>query len=376
MTQPLDPIVKMTREAERLKMQNEQLRSMNKKLLRYGGQSFENVIDELKLSYTALYDYKPLVLPKAKVPVRLFPTDHFEYAALMWSDWHVSERVRKTDTNEINEYSSPIAATRLWEVVQKNKKIIRYHQSMYPINKIWIVVLGDMINGTIHPELALTNDLTDPAATVLAARLLEMMIEEIKSLGIPVEVDCVVGNHPRLFPKMPTKRQAHTSYDWVVYESVGNVYRKDEQVTFRVHTGQLAMVEQLGFKYLVEHGIDVKNGSEEAFEDRIRALFDDPTYRQATGLQGASFDQILIGNLHKAKFLERTIVNGALTGQNELGMSWRLKPIRAQQLMFGISPKHVRTWQYAVDVTHVQKPATDNPLGHFAKWYMGRHGRA
>jgi hypothetical protein len=119
----------------------------------------------------------------------------------------------------------------------------------------------------------------------------------------------------------------------------------------------------------------VSSGQEEQFESRIRDLFDDPVYREATNEQGAAFDQILIGNMHKPKFLERTIVNGSYIGQNELGQSWRLKPIKAQQLMWGVSKKHVRTWMYAVDMTHIRNETATNPMSEYAVWFMRRNRR-
>jgi hypothetical protein len=61
---------------------------------------------------------------------------------------------------------------------------------------------------------------------------------------------------------------------------------------------------------MFEHGIDVKSGGEEDFERRLRSLYDDSIYRKAAGMKGTVFDQIVIGNMHKAKYLEMTIVKG------------------------------------------------------------------
>jgi hypothetical protein len=263
----------------------------------------------------------------------------------------------------------------VWDVVQTTKQIVTLHQGLFKVDWFWLMLLGDMINGSIHPELALTNDLTDPAATVLAARLIQMGIEELKTLGLKIEADCIVGNHPRLTLKMPTKRIAHQSLDWVVYEIVKNYFRKDDQVKINVHTGQMGMREVYGHRYIFEHGMDVKSGGEEGFEDRVRALFDDGIYRKATGMKGTAFDMLCIGNMHKPKVLERVMVNGSLTGQNELGMSWRLKPIKAQQFLWGISEKHVRTGHWAIDVTDIRSEKSTNPFSEYAAWFMKKNGR-
>lgn len=349
--------------------------------MRRGGFAVEESIDQFKqilgeAPVPALFELTPAAIAKPKLRLQPPVKDgHIEKAAGVWSDWHVSETVRPEDANGVNAYSSVICSNRVWDVVQTEKQIITLHQALYKIDEFWLMVLGDMINGSIHPELALTNDLLDPAAAILAATLMQMGIEELKTLGIPINIDCIVGNHPRLSLKMPTKRQAHQSFDWVVYEMVANYFRKDDQVKVNVHTGQMGIREVFGWRYIFEHGIDVKNGREEEFEDRLRALYDDGIYRRATKMRGTSFDMAVIGNMHKGKWLERVMVNGCLTGQNELGMSWRLKPIKAQQFLWGITEKHVRTWKYAVDVTRNVSTKADNPFSEFTKWFMKKHGR-
>ena len=356
------------------------VRAMNRKLLRAGGLNVDAVIEEFEAIIEAESKQKAIVTPtqyarikpKEKLPLK---PGHSEIAAAAWSDWHLSECVRNEDSNGVNAYDSIIAANRVWELVQTQKQLFTIHKSLYNFDYIWIAILGDMINGSIHEELRLTNDLSDPAATILCARLLKLALLEIRQLGVPIRVDCVVGNHPRMTAKMPTKMQAQTSYDWLIYEMLADFFKDDKLVKINVHTSQLAIVEHYGWRYVVEHGIEWKNGAEESMEDRIRAVFDDPVYRQATGLEGASLDQVLIGNLHKPAFLERTIKNGSLTGQNELGQGWRLKPIPAQQCVWGISRKHVRTWQYQIDLTSIKDGNGDNPFVEYARGYMARHGR-
>lgn len=302
-------------------------------------------------------------------------TEHEEIAILPVSDLHLTETVNSDDSNGVNRYNSILAASRLWAHVQKAKSILLRHMRMYRLLKIWSPILGDIVNGTVHEEYIATNDLSDPAAVILGGRLLKMFYVELMSLGLPIEIDAVHGNHARTTPKMPTKRQAHTNLDWQLYEMLKDGLEPFGGVDMKVCTSQIGMKRLFNWNYVYEHGVDVKNGAEEAFEDRLRALFDDPTYREATNYQGASFDQAVIGNLHKPKFLERTVVNGSYIGQNELGQSWRLKPIRAQQLMWGVSKSHVRTWQYNVDLTRIKNDTIDNPFAEYAAWFMKKHGR-
>lgn len=312
--------------------------------------------------------------PKSNKPLAK-KLDYNETACVALSDLHLTEVVRPEDSCGINTYNSVIAAARLWHYAQSVKSILSRHSKMYTISDIWCPMLGDMVNGTIHLDGVMYNDLTDPAAVILASRLLFMFFKELGTLGVPIQIDAVHGNHPRLTPKMPTKRQAHTNLDWLIYETLYDKLGKDGQIALSVHTSQIGLRKLRGWNYVFEHGIGVSSNKEEALESRVRDLLDDPTFRKATGHKGTSFDQLIIGNTHKARFLERTVVNGCFTGQNELGMSWRLKPVEATQLIWGASDKRPRTWQYQIDLTEVVDEAADNPMSEYTLWFLRRYGR-
>jgi hypothetical protein len=376
---PKDAYTQLARTNARLSQTiREQRKQLNKVNAR--GFGYDDFVDEYK-KLIAEEKKNPFVYMPSKVsklaPQSAAPIDknHSEIACLALSDWHLTEVVKLADSNYINVYNSAIAANRLWAIVQKFKTIVQMHRAMYKIEKIWLSMLGDMISGSIHPEYLVTNDGTDQVATLLCQRLCRMVVNEILELGLPIEIDCVVGNHPRTTIKVPTKGIAHTNHDWVVYMFLAEMFDGDKRVKVNVHPSQIAPVYQYDHRYILEHGIDWTNGKEEVFESKIRDLMDDQIYREATDLKGTAFDQVVIGNLHKPAFLERTIKNGSLIGQNELGQNWRLKPIRAQQLMWGISRTKDRTFQYPLDVTRVRSNKVENPMSDWAVAFMRKNGR-
>lgn len=372
-------MVKLEKDNQRLRDRNSELQGLNRKLLRRGA-GYDEFIEDLRdiLEAESHYKGKLIYTPPSKIKVvNPFDKDHKETATLALSDLHLTENVKWEDSNGINVYNSIIASNRLYVLAQKVKSILGRHMAMYTLEEMVIFLLGDIINGTIHPEMLRTNDLTNEAAVILAARLLKMFLQEIGTLNLKTRVLAKHGNHPRTSLKMPTKSQATTNYDWVVYEMLRDIIDSDptlrDQFSMTVETGQISHAKIYDWNYVYEHGIDVKSGAEESFEDRVRALFDDPVYRQATGYKGPAFDQIVIGNMHKPKFLERTIVNGSITGQNELGQSWRLKPIRAQQLMWGVCESQVRTFQYQLDLTDMKSDKVLNPFSEYTKWFVNKY---
>lgn len=375
----IDPEVKVQRKLERLSQENSMLRALNRKLARQGA-GFDHFMEELQGTIEAErkspFLFVPTIVGKHK-PKTSPPIDknHSETAALVLSDWHLSECVRPDETNGLNEYNSIIAANRVWNLVQTAKQIIRLHQAIYKIDRIWLPILGDMVSGSIHLELSESNDLSDAAAAILVSRLLYMVVMELETLGVPIEIDCEVGNHGRQTPTMPTKRQTKNNFDWVAYEMLHSMLAKDNNVTMRIHNGPMSVVKQYSWNYIIDHGYGVKHGKEEDFESRLRALFDDPEYRKVSGHTGTSFDQAIIGDQHRPKILERTIVNGSLTGASEMTYAWRLRPIRAIQQMFGISKEHSRTWHYPIDCTEIRSSKPDNPFSKYATEFLKKNGR-
>lgn len=342
--------------------------------------SFETVVDEFKdfikreKSSAVKSRSKPYTVPRPKIKTAVFDADHSEVATLILSDWHGSETVRYEEANGVNRYNSRVMANRVWAIVDKFKRIVRGHQAMYNIEKIWVMVLGDMIHGSIHPENVLTNDLLDVPAAILVSRLLIMAFEELRTLGVPIEADCTVGNHPRIaLLKMPTKRQAHTSYDWIIYTILANHFENDPQVDIRINTGQFGIVDQLGHRVIMEHGYGATG--QQDMVARVRSMFDNPVYRNQTGMTGSSVDFLCVGDKHRAQLGEGYIVNGCLSGSNELGTAWRLQPIGAIQQMFGISAKQIPTWSYPLDVSDVQSESPDNPFSEYACTFVDEHGR-
>jgi hypothetical protein len=56
-------------------------------------------------------------------------------------------------------------------------------------------------------------------------------------------------------------------------------------------------------------------------------------------------------------------------------VSWRLKPIRAEQAQWGITEEHARDWTHPVNMTGIVSQKATNPFSEYATWFMNKHGR-
>lgn len=330
---PVDSEVKLLRDLAKLRVDNSRLRGQNNKLAAHGA-GFDTFLDELKKITEAEKKLKLNPAIKKKID-----TTHSEIACVAVSDIHLGEQISREATLGSNYYNSVVCANRLWEYCQKVKRIIELHLKAYNIEKIWSPLLGDCINSNLHEGL-ITNDISEQAQVILCTRLLTMFYSELATLGIPIEISTACGNHPRTTPQVAIKRPAYSNLDWMVYEFLHDSLKSNNLISMDITKAAIGIKKLYDFNYVFEHGISVKPGQEEQFEDRIRGILDDPSFRQQTGYKGTSFDQIVIGNMHKPKFLERTIVNGCFTEDAEVtkedGTRSKIKDIRIGDKVLGI----------------------------------------
>lgn len=324
---------------------------------------------------------KPLVTPPVKI-------GHTEDAVLVISDTHFGDKIRIDDTSGFPEYDLEIAGNRMGYIAKKAKMVLGMHRAMYPIKKLYVPILGDIGNGDLH-DAPKSNELFIPAQIHFSYHMLRFLIEDLHTLidaGIVEEIVLLfsVGNHMRMAEdkKMPTKLQAQRTFDWLIYQFIIEKFKGVKGITIHDTMSPLIFESIRGHRYMFNHGMEIgyRNAPEAQaksmsdFITKIRSLFDSPIYRKATGLEGSTFDRVIIGDIHVPTSFPRILSNGSLNGQNELGVNWGLEVIPAGQWLFGVSDKQIQTWQYFLDCTHVQREEP-NAYCEFAKEYSERFGR-
>jgi hypothetical protein len=352
---------------------------------------YEDLLANIKDFVQALGDFRspksPAVAqkPLVKSPVK---AGHTEDAVLVISDTHFGDVIRNDDTSGFPEYDLLIAGNRMGYIAKKAKMVLGLHRAMYPIKRLYVPILGDIGNGDLH-DAPKSNSLFIAPQIHFSYHMLRFLIEDLLTLveeGIVEEIVLLfsVGNHMRMAEdkKMPTKLQAQRTFDWLIYQFVMEKFRGTKGITIHDTMSPYIFENIRGHRYGFNHGMEVgyRNSPEAqaktitAFINHTRALFDSPTYRAHSGLEGATFDRFVIGDIHVPVSFPRLLSNGSLNGQNELGVNWGLEVIPAGQWLFGVSDKQIQTWQYFLDCTHVQR---EEPNGYadFAADYNDRFGR-
>jgi len=284
--------------------------------------------------------------PAAEVPVTI------------WSDWHLSEVIERSEVNGFNAYNMKIAEERVERLVDTTIKLCRNnHTGVYP--GIVVNLLGDFISGGIHPELKATDEEEPIPAALKAIDWLTAALTRIAGEFKQVYVPCAFGNHSRTTPKPEYKRYYKKTFDWLIVQMVARHFTGDKRIHFDIRPSNDVHYRVYNERYLACHGdmLGVRGG-----DGIIGAL--GPIARgevkqsgQSSSL-GLGFDVLLLGHWHQRLWLPRAIVNNAFCGFNEYAMkALGAKPDRPTQALWFVHPTQGKTasWDIYVDET---KPKT------------------
>jgi hypothetical protein len=269
-------------------------------------QAVEQSIQKAKPSYS------PQVVPKSKKK----GTQH-EFV-LDWSDLHAGEVVSLEETGGMNEYN--------WEIMMERHDKLRralfsYQDNRpYPVKKLYIFALGDMLSGNIHAELEATNEIPLAEATVQLGIDGAEWIESLTERFEEIEVHGVVGNHPRAHKK-PWAKQGYDNADWTAYHVMSQILAKNKRIRFDIPKANQHRVIVAGrWSNLLWHGDGVRSSMPGVpwggIMRRVAAL------RNQYATAGQPIDYFHNGHFHTANAVEqgRIIVNGSVKGVDEYSL--------------------------------------------------------
>lgn len=265
---------------------------------------------------------------------------HKEVPVLMLSDWHWGEVVNPVEVAHVNAFNSEIARQRAELVF--DTAITLTERDGPDVPGMVVVLGGDIITGTIHDELAETNDRTTTQAVDEVTDVLIGGLEKLADRFGKLFVPCVVGNHGRNTARWRAKQVVYTSYEWLIYKAIQRHFKNDPRVQMMIPGEPDAFFKINGKRFLLTHGdrLGVKGG-----DGIIGAI--GPIMRGTVKLGtsesqiGRDFDYLMMGHWHYPLYLPRTLVNGALKGFDEYArLILRVPYAPASQLLFRVHPVH------------------------------------
>ena len=139
---------------------------------------------------------KPTFEPKTETPqIMITPL----------SDTHIGDRVEEDQMGGLNEYNIDIFNKRLFGWANTVLQLVELRRNFAPVNELVIPMLGDMISGDIHDELARTNVDNCMGQMIRGANLISQALMFLAPHFSKIRVPSVVGNHGRMTRKPPMK---------------------------------------------------------------------------------------------------------------------------------------------------------------------------
>ncbi len=270
-----------------------------------------------------------------------------------WSDWHAGERVSRDEVAGFKEYSIEIMEQRVRRLIERAVSIAKEHGPEHIAGAV-VNILGDMVSGGLHPELAKTDEEEVIPAALRVVELLSWGLTTIADAFGRVYVPCVAGNHGRGTSKPEFKRYLYKSFDWLIYRILVREFesRGDCRIRFDIRPANETLYQVYGLRFLAMHGdmLGVKGGDGIIGSIGPIVRGDIKVRGYAAGI-GGQYDILLLGHWHRELWLPNVFVSNTLKGYDEYAKNaLRAPPEAPTQPLWFVHPKHGITSRWTIKV--------------------------
>lgn len=254
---------------------------------------------------------------------------------LFTSDYQCGEVVNADEIDGINQYNQHIFAERYQLMIDKTIMLAEQNTGATVFPEFVYLRGGDAISGSIHDELAETNDL---AAVPACRAVFEQEREGIRRLRDKfgrVRVISLPGNHGRTTFKPRAKSHAELNFETLLSWWLATAFEGDDRVRFWTPKSTDALFDVAGYNVLLSHGdkMGARGGTGFIGPAANIAKGHFKLYQNWTKT-GARVDLVLTGHLHTSLKLELGYGNGSLCGYGEYARDLRCTPAAAAQWLF------------------------------------------
>jgi hypothetical protein len=281
---------------------------------------------------------------------------------LLLSDLHAGEVVDSDKVLGMNAYNWEIMRARLARV--RDRLLSHAEHAPWPIARLHVFMLGDMLSGAHHDDLAWTNELTDAEALVQLAEDLSVWTSDIAQHFQHVSVAGVPGNHPRRNRK-PSAKLAANNDDWALYHIIRLLHEQSPTVDFSIRRGDFntAMVCDR-WRFLLMHGDGIRSSMPGVpWGGVVRRV---TTLQQQFQAGGMPIDYVTLGHFHTRNALEgvgvETYLNASLKGLDEYSLKQFGSGRPPSQMLLKVHPAHGVTDVSYIDLVDRHPAGMPRPL--------------
>tara|TARA_R110000824_G_scaffold30584_3_gene100435 strand:- start:1880 stop:3214 length:1335 start_codon:yes stop_codon:yes gene_type:complete len=268
------------------------------------------------------------------------------------TDLHIGDNVNLEQMAGLNSYNIDIFNRRLYGWATQLLNLVELRRNVAPVDELIIPMLGDMVSGDIHEELARTNIDNCMQQMIRGANLIAQAIMFLAPHFSKITIPCVVGNHGRMTRKPPMKDK-YMDWDYMLYQWVATYLHKQTHITFSVPKAFINSFEIGNSSILIMHGDSISGaGSNQAISKGVTGLRAFLQFRNT--LEDAivtsqddvitQFDSVMMGHFHRIEEIDigtGTIhICGTMKGGDEFAAQ-RLHAInKPRQLVTYWHPKY------------------------------------
>ena len=228
------------------------------------------------------------------------------------SDLHIGDNVDLAQMAGLNSYNIDIFNRRLYGWATQLLNLVELRRNVAPVNELIIPMLGDMVSGDIHEELARTNIDNCMQQMIRGANLIAQAIMFLAPHFSKISIPCVVGNHGRMTRKPPMKDK-YMDWDYMLYQWVAAYLQNQKHITFSIPKAFINSFEVGNSNILIMHGDSISGaGSTQAIAKGVTGLRAFLQFR--TTLEDAvltsqndmitQFDSVLMGHFHRIEEID------------------------------------------------------------------------
>ena len=292
----------------------------------------------------AVAAYKPLELPDEGYESG---PGMPEQAVLLISDCQIGQETRAEETGGLGEYNLDVFRTRARALTDSVREITRIHRRAYPVDKLSVFFLGDIVEGeTIFAGQKDHIDADAVEQMLAASDTFANMLLELSADYPTIECVCVGGNHGRTGKKGEGK--TWTNWDYVAYKYMQQrLSQNTDRIRVHVPKTWWALVNVMGWDFLIQHGDQIRGWGGFPYYGMARA---GGLWSQLLQTQGQTWDYFVIGHHHTRVELDSTagemIANGSWPGGSHFSLKQLNVANKPAQLFFGVNERHGITWRY------------------------------
>ncbi len=277
---------------------------------------------------------------------------------LMLSDFHWGEKVRASEIGGVNEFNLEIAHKRLNRLLEVTHRLLFKHIADPKYDGLVLNLGGDLVSGTIHEELTITNEAPIMSIVLDMLGALIEVIDHLLEWFSKILINGVAGNHGRLTRKPVAKERAQTNWDWLICCLLESHYASEAKaghIVFNIPDGPDANYRIYARRYLLTHGDQFRGG--DGMIGPLGPLTRGRHKKQSRRLPEFEFDTMVVGHFHQLMQLPHLIVNGSIKGYDEYAMQNNFTWEEPSQALWITHPKGRIIHQMPIYVDDIEAPS-------------------